>query len=255
MDTLIKALHKERESARIYDKASSFHNGVFAECVRLKESHINAICEFLKSEAHTPKDDEKSNFGDKNSHLNDKSANFKDKKVNFSNENLNFKDKNADFDDEILDLSSDFSECVGFLIEHENENIAFYNEILDESSDENAKDLFYLFQAQSYNDILPALQSLNSLNNEQNSSGFNFNELNFLHNALNSNQIFNEIEKSKEFFNETAQTLERLKNKQLSHAELESFLRKLNFSLLGGAVLGAGLAFMFNEISNQYTKD
>lgn len=201
MDNLISARHNESHSARLYGKASSLYNNAFAELVALKQSHISALDECL---------------GD------------------LQGKNLSY----GANDEKSFNLSGDFAEDLAFFIAHENENIAFYNALLDEKCDESAKDMFYLFQAHSYNDILPALKSLNSLNL-----------------GLNSNTIFNEIEKSKEFFKESAETLEKLKNKQLSQAELENFLRKLNFSLLGGAVLGAGLAFMFNEISNQYTKD
>ena len=212
MDNVVKALHNECELAGLYSKASSLYNSAFDEVVKLKQSHIDTFNALLQSA------------------------------------NLAYSAK----DDENFNLNGEFMQDLVFLIERENENIAFYNEILADERDEKAKDLFYLFQAHSYNDILPALQELNSLNSELNSSNFG---QNLLENALNSNQFFNQITKGKEFLDETAQTLERLKNKQLSQAELESFLRKLNYSLLGGAVLGAGLAFMFNEISNQHTKD
>lgn len=200
MDNLISARHNESYSAQLYSKASSLYDNAFAELVALKQSHISALDECL---------------GD------------------LQGENLSY-----GANEESFILSGDFAEDLAFFITHENENIAFYNALLDENCDESAKDMFYLFQAHSYNDILPALKSLSSLNL-----------------GLNSNAIFNEIEKSKEFFKESAETLEKLKNKQLSQVELENFLKKLNFSLLGGAVLGAGLAFMLNEISNQYTKD
>lgn len=212
MDNVVKALQNECELAELYSKASNLYNNAFDEVVKLKQSHIDAFNTLLQGV------------------------------------NLACSAK----DDEKFNLNGEFMQDLVFLIERENENIAFYNEILADERDEKAKDLFYLFQAHSYNDILPALQGLNSLNSKLNSSNFG---QNLLENALNSNGIFNELTKGKEFLDETAQTLERLKNKQLSQAELESFLRKLNFSLLGGAVLGAGLAFMFNEISNQYTKD
>lgn len=200
MDNLISARHNESHSAQLYSKASSLYNNAFAELVALKQSHISALDECL---------------GD------------------LQGENLSY-----GANEESFILSGDFAEDLAFFITHENKNIAFYNTLLDENCDESAKDIFYLFQAHSYNDILPALKSLSSLNL-----------------GLNSNAIFNEIEKSKEFFKESTETLEKLKNKQLSQVELENFLKKLNFSLLGGAVLGAGLAFMLNEISNQYTKD
>lgn len=131
-------------------------------------------------------------------------------------------------------LSGDFADDLAFLIGHENENIAFYNVVIDSQNDAKIKDMFYRFQAHSFNEILPALQGLNS---------------------FNSNQLFNEFEKTKEFFNEATQTLNKLQNKKLSQAELESFLKKLNFSLLGGALLGAAALFMFNEITNQHKKD
>lgn len=135
--------------------------------------------------------------------------------------------------DEIA-LNGDFMSDLAFLIEHENENIAFYNVMIESQNDAKIKDMFYRFQAHSFNDILPTLQGLNS---------------------FNSKQIFNEFEKTKEFFDEATQTLNKLQNKELSQAELESFLRKLNFSLLGGALLGAAAMFMFNEIINQHKKD
>lgn len=133
--------------------------------------------------------------------------------------------------DDDFALSGNFMSDLAFLISHENENIAFYNEMLDEENDEKFKDRLYFFQAQSFNEILPALQS------------------------LNSNQFFSQINKTKEFFNEATMTFNKLQNKQLSQAELEGFLKKLNFSLLGGVLLGVGAMFMFNEFTNQNTKD
>lgn len=135
--------------------------------------------------------------------------------------------------DEIA-FSGDFADDLAFLRGHENENIAFYNFMIDSQNDVKIKDVFYRFQAHSFNDILPTLQGLNS---------------------FNSKQIFNEFEKTKEFFNEATQTLNKLQDKKLSQAELEGFLKKLNFSLLGGALLGAAAMFMFNEITNQHKKD
>lgn len=133
--------------------------------------------------------------------------------------------------DDDFALSGNFMSDLAFLISHENENIAFYNAMLDEENDEKFKDMLYFFQAQSFNEILPALQS------------------------LNSNQFFTQINKTKELFNEATRTFNKLQNKELSQAELEGFLKKLNFSLLGGVLLGVGAMFMFNELTNQNTKD
>lgn len=191
---ITKALKNEYHSIQIYNEALSLYNSSFVPVLKLKEEHINTLNEYL--------DDE--NF-----------------------------DYTAQNDNNSI-LSGNLTEDLAFLITHENENIAFYNELIDTETNLSTKDIFYLFQAHSYNDILPALQSINS---------------------LKTHQIFDEINKSKDFFKEASTTLNKLQNKELSQAELESFLRKCNFSLLGGALLGVAAMFMFNEFTNQHKKD
>lgn len=190
----INALNNEYRSAQIYNNASSLYSSSFTPILKLKEDHINTLSEYLNDEDFVYQ---------------------------------------AQNDEDVI-LSGDFTQDLAFLITHENENIAFYNMLIVDEKDIKTKDMFYLFQAHSYNDILPALQSVNS---------------------LKSHHIFDEIDKSKDFFNEASQTLNKLQNKELSQVELENFLRKLNFSLLGGALLGATAMFMFNELTNQHKKD
>lgn len=191
---IIDALHNEYRSAQIYHNASSLYHSSFAPILKFKEDHIKTLSECLNDE----------------------------------------NDVYQTQDDDDVVLSGDLTEDLAFLIAHENENIAFYNTLIAEETDIKTKDMFYLFQAHSYNEILPALQSVN---------------------ALKAHHIFDEIDKGKEFFNEASQTLNKLQNKELSQAELENFLRKFNFSLLGGALLGATAMFMFNELTNQHIKD
>lgn len=195
-NNVLNALDNEYKSLELYNNASSIYGASFAPIVELKQSHITTLSAYLQNAGVAVPSNVYAN-------------------TNFG-------------------LSGNLMSDLTLFIQNENDNIAFYNTVIDTENDISVKDSFYLFQAHSYNDILPALQSVN---------------------LINSNNILNEITKARGFLNEAGTTLNKLQNNELSQAELEGFLSKLNFSLIGGAMLGAITAFVFNEISNQQKKE
>ena len=126
--------------------------------------------------------------------------------------------------DNNIKLSKNFINDINILINHENENIAFYNDLLDNEKDENIKDIFYHIQAKSYNDILTNL------------------------NIFNSSNFINEITKFKDTI---SQTINKIKNKEISQDDIINILNKINFSMLGGVAIGAIAGIVLNEIIKQ----
>lgn len=116
-------------------------------------------------------------------------------------------------------------------LQNEWENIALYNRLIESEQNANVINTFYHLQAASYNNHIPALQ--NALAQVQNPQ----NPQNFLE-SLNG---------GKELLNEAGQMVAQLKEGTLSQGELEGFLQKLNYSLVGGVVAGAFGVIILNE--------
>ena len=106
-----------------------------------------------------------------------------------------------------------------------------YNALSANESDPQVLDTFYRLQAASYNNHIPTLQ--NALNSTQN------------------NKILEQLNQGKALLDETAVMVNRLKDGSLNQDELEGFLSKLNYSLVGGAIMGAFGVIIVNELLNK----
>lgn len=129
--------------------------------------------------------------------------------------------------------------------ENPNANLEFLNQILGANLTQNSANLHEQI-----------LANLNSQNRDFSQNFANLNEnfkqnlsLNLTNHLNNFNKIFDELAKAKALINEASQTMQKLENKDLSQAELEAFLRKLNFPLLGGVALGVLASILLSEIS------
>ena len=124
-----------------------------------------------------------------------------------------------------------FEEAATTALQNEQANVELYNTLVANESNLQIIDTFYRLQAASYNNHIPALQ--NALNLNQN------------------NNLLEQLNQGKTLINETAVMVNRLKDGSLSQDELEGFLGKLNYSLVGGAIIGAFSVIIANELLNK----
>ncbi|WP_104722130.1 ferritin family protein [Helicobacter mesocricetorum] len=130
-------------------------------------------------------------------------------------------------------LPNTLRETLENAISNENTSVALYNTLIAQESDKQALDTFYLLQAASFNHHIPTLQ-------------------NTLYTIEQNNQNpFEQIHQGKALLDETGTIITQLQNGNLTQGELESFLNKLNYSLIGGIILGAFGAIILNEFLNK----
>ncbi|WP_096027858.1 hypothetical protein [Campylobacter lanienae] len=127
--------------------------------------------------------------------------------------------------------SASFEEAINTALANELANVELYNALSANESDPQVLDTFYRLQAASYNNHIPTLQ--NALNSTQN------------------NKILEQLNQGKALLDETAVMINRLKDGSLNQDELEGFLSKLNYSLVGGAIMGAFGVIIVNELLNK----
>lgn len=139
-----------------------------------------------------------------------------------------------------LTLSNSLEEVIQTAIMRENENVALYNALLANEQDSAIRDTFYRLQAASFNNHIPALQ--NTLTRVQNPTTQN------PQNLQNAMEILNN---GREVLQETGAMIAQLKEGTLKQEQLESFLGRLNYSLIGGVIAGALGVAVFNEFLNQ----
>ncbi|WP_299549255.1 hypothetical protein [uncultured Helicobacter sp.] len=133
-----------------------------------------------------------------------------------------------------ITLPSLREEVLQVALEQENANIALYNTLIAKEQDSEILDVFYRLQAASFNHHIPALQQA----------------LAYHHNTDTSN-IMDFLNHSKDLLGETSEMVTRLQEGSLSKEQLEGFLGKLNYSLMGGVIAGAFGVIIFNELLNQ----
>ena len=139
-----------------------------------------------------------------------------------------------------LTLPASLEEVIQTAIMRENENVALYNTLLANEQDPEIIDTFYRLQAASFNQHIPALQ--NALIRVQNPIAQN------PKNMQNTMEILNN---GKDVLKETGAMIAQLKEGTLKQEQLESFLGRLNYSLIGGVIIGALGVAVFNEFLNQ----
>lgn len=123
-----------------------------------------------------------------------------------------------------------FEEAAVIALQNEQANVELYNTLVTNENDAQIIDTFYRLQAASYNNHIPSLQ--NALNLNQN------------------NNLLEQLNQGKTLINETAIMVNKLKDGSLGQDELEGFLGKLNYSLVGG-VIGAFGVIIANELLNK----
>lgn len=124
-----------------------------------------------------------------------------------------------------------FEEAAVIALQNEQANVELYNTLVTNENDAQIIDTFYRLQAASYNNHIPSLQ--NALNLNQN------------------NNLLEQLNQGKTLINETAIMVNKLKDGSLGQDELEGFLGKLNYSLVGGAIIGAFGVIIVNELLNK----
>ena len=139
-----------------------------------------------------------------------------------------------------LTLPASLEEVIQTAIMRENENVALYNTLLANEQNPEIIDAFYRLQAASFNQHIPALQ--NALIRVQNPIAQN------PKNMQNTMEILNN---GKDVLRETGAMIAQLKEGTLKQEQLESFLGRLNYSLIGGVIIGALGVAVFNEFLNQ----
>ncbi|CAM2916786.1 ferritin-like domain-containing protein [Helicobacter burdigaliensis] len=132
-------------------------------------------------------------------------------------------------------LPNTLEEVLLVALENENANLLLYDKLIANEENPMLKDTFYRLQAASFNHHIPALQnaleSLNQTNGERNFLG--------------------SLQQGKELLEEANLMVANLQSGNLTQGELEGFLNKLNYSLVGGVIAGAFSALILNEILNQ----
>ena len=139
-----------------------------------------------------------------------------------------------------LTLPASLEEVIQTAIMRENENVALYNTLLANEQNPEIIDAFYRLQAASFNQHIPALQ--NALIRVQNPIAQN------PKNMQNTMEILNN---GKDVLRETGAMIAQLKEGTLKQEQLESFLGRLNYSLICGVIIGALGVAVFNEFLNQ----
>ena len=130
-------------------------------------------------------------------------------------------------------LPNTLEETLQNAINNENTSVTLYNTLITQETNTNILDTFYRIQATSFNHNIPTLQ--NALYTPQ----------------QNNKGTLEQIQQGKVLLDETGAIITKLQNGDLTQGELEKFLNKLNYSLIGGVILGAFGAIIFNEFLNR----
>ncbi|MDE5926667.1 MAG: hypothetical protein K2N75_01540 [Helicobacter sp.] len=135
---------------------------------------------------------------------------------------------------------SSIEEILQTALVNENKNVELYNTLIANEKDLEVIDTFYRLQAASFNNHIPSLSyTLEQIQGATRDS------------AQNLQSTFQALSEGKVLLNEAGEMLNKMQNGTLSQMELESFLHKLNYSLIGGVIVGALGASLLNEFLNQ----
>lgn len=128
-------------------------------------------------------------------------------------------------------LPPSLAETLQMALENERANVALYNTLIEGEQNPLVLDTFYRLQAASFNNHIPAL-------------------LRALEQGANPN-LLTQLNQGRALLEETGEMVAKLQSGELTQGQLESFLNKLNYSLMGGMILGAFGAVILNEFLNQ----
>lgn len=113
-------------------------------------------------------------------------------------------------------------------------------ELAQDSPRDSYLDMLYRLEALSYNHHIPLLRSLLSEDSHSPLSS-----LQALLGQQNLTEILTPLQAS---IKEAKNIVQKLQNEQISHQELTQFLEKINFSLIGGGILGSFCAIIAGKI-------
>lgn len=149
-------------------------------------------------------------------------------------------------------------EALHCALMQENASIALFNSLLANEQNPMVIDLFYRLQAESFNHHIPLLQNALLHTKKVENIGDGAGQTNFIKGASSGVNAFKGAENVMDTFNngkaileETGEMVAKLKEGTLSQEQLEGFLSKLNYSLVGGVIAGAFCVIIFNEFLNQ----
>ena len=147
----------------------------------------------------------------------------------------------------------DLDACFIKALNYELELNAFYENLTDNLSDENFKDVCFRLWATSNNEYIPALKAkLAQILSVQFQSASNAQEEQAQTAQNQSENILNAFDSSS--FNQISQTLERISSGQGGKDDVVALLNNPNFSFFGGLALG-GLASMMLSKNLDKNKD
>ncbi|WP_300764601.1 hypothetical protein [Helicobacter sp. UBA3407] len=135
---------------------------------------------------------------------------------------------------------SSIEEILQTALINENKNVELYNTLIANEKDSEVLDTFYRLQAASFNNHIPAL-----IHTFEQVQGVARDSTQNLQSTLKA------LSEGKALLNEAGEMLNKMQNGTLSQMELESFLHKLNYYLIGGVIIGALGASLLNEFLNQ----
>ncbi|RAX58029.1 hypothetical protein CCZ01_04270 [Helicobacter monodelphidis] len=136
-------------------------------------------------------------------------------------------------------ISSQLIENLEKAFIFESNTIQLCNQWLSSEQDANVRDFIFRIQALAYNSHIPLIRK-NMVNvYQQNSS------------IQQESQVLGEVEKAQILFSQTNEMIEELRAGTLTQEKLGGFLSNLNYSLIGGVILGGISAMILNEILNK----
>ncbi len=127
-----------------------------------------------------------------------------------------------------------YDDVLETVLIQENNKIQFYNQLLSTETDVEVQDVFYRFQAISYNNHLPIVRK----------------ELAKIYQGENT-ATQSDIEKSKQLIAEAQTLMNDFKQGTVDEKKIQNFLGNLNYSLVGGVILGGISAMILNEFLNK----
>ncbi len=141
-----------------------------------------------------------------------------------------------------IELPDTLQECCEIAVAAEIDNVALYNNLLAYVQEADVRDLFYRVQAASYNNHLPAFRncvmSFYTQNANQNMMGNQNMDMQNQNNMLENVQQYQAL-------------IEDAMNGNVDQNKLMSMLSNMNYSLVGGLLVGALGSFTVNNLINK----
>lgn len=135
-----------------------------------------------------------------------------------------------------IELPDTLQECCEIAVAAEIDNVALYNNLLAHVQEADVRDLFYRVQAASYNSHLPAFRNC---------------VMSFYNQNTNQNMNMQSENKMLENVQQYQALIEDAMNGNVDQNRLMSMLSNMNYSLIGGLLVGALGSFTVNNLVNK----